>query len=280
MSGFRSETLTKKAASGGLARYRIVTVSGTIASYASAGHPGPLYITEHAAEAGMSVTLCPLESFEGVLQMTCAAAVTAGQRLAVSGAAGKVSETGRGPSIAVALEDGSGDGAIITVALLRGAGASYVNLATSAEVENTTDETAFDQSVSLPADTLKKGDKLKIRARANVVDNNASDTLNLKLKLGAVEIAATGAVNVADADVGYFDAEVIIREDGAAGVLEAAGVTALGVIGTVTAKPFAKAPTAIDTTGALAVTVTATWNAAHADNEVELQHLSVEHIPA
>lgn len=154
----------------------------------------------------------------------------------------------------------------------------YSSIAESAEVENTTTETAFDKSYTIPANTLKAGDILRVKACAFVVDNNSTDTLTLRLKIGSTTIIATAAVDVADNDVGLIEADILIRTIGGSGTLVAYGTQGLGVPGTVTAKLFRKASTAVDTTATQAITVTAEWSVAHADNEVSLTALVVEHI--
>lgn len=154
----------------------------------------------------------------------------------------------------------------------------YVATAESAEHENTTDAADFDKSVTLPAYFLQVGDVLRIRAQVNVVDNNSTDTLTLLLTIGGATIITSGAVDVADADVGYFDCDLVVRAVGAAStaVFQAAGVVALGVQGTVTAKPFMKAlTTVVDTTAAQKIAVNADWSVAHADNEASLSLLNV-----
>ncbi len=158
--------------------------------------------------------------------------------------------------------------------------ARYVSVAASAAVSNTVTETAFDQSVTIPANYLKAGDVIRIRCQAIATATNSTDTLNLKLYLGSVEIAATGAVDVANNDVGYFDVDIVIRTIGASGTLVAAGVQALGVEGTVTAKPLKNASETIDTTAANAVAVKATWSVASASNSVRLDVMNVQLIRA
>lgn len=155
----------------------------------------------------------------------------------------------------------------------------YSQIVESAEHENTTTDADFDKYVDIPANMLQVGDVVKIRAQATVIDNNSTDTLTLVLKVGGVSVISTGAVDVADGDVGYFDVELVVRAIGAGGVaaFQATGVHALGVPGTVTAKPFTKAQTTVfDTTAAVRVAVNADWSVAHADNEVSLSFLSVE----
>lgn len=157
---------------------------------------------------------------------------------------------------------------------------AYSATAASAEVENTTDETAFDKSKTLDGSQFAAGDVIRIRAQGVVVDNNSTDTLTVKLYLGTEEIVSTGAVDVADGDIFYIDCDIVVRTTGATGTIVAAGVVGLGVIGTVTAKPFLKAQATEDISGNVAVALKATWSVAHADNEVRLDILNVQVLKA
>lgn len=155
----------------------------------------------------------------------------------------------------------------------------YANTAASANHTNTTTEANFDKSVSIPAHCLQVGDILKIRALAIAPTTNATDTLTLLLTVGGITVATTGAVDVANNDIGYFDATVVVRAVGAAAVASfaASGVQALGVMGTVTAKPFTKVEaTSFDTTAAVVVAVNADWSVASASNIARLDLLTVE----
>lgn len=149
-------------------------------------------------------------------------------------------------------------------------------VAASTAVTNTTTETAFDKAVNIPANTLKVGDVIRVRAQAIATATNSTDTLDLQLRLGTTDILATGAVDVANNDIGYIDADIVIRTIGASGTMVAAGVVALGVPGTVTAKPKLMASTAIDTTAAISVNVSATWSVANAGNSCRLDVLDVQ----
>lgn len=190
---------------------------------------------------------------------------------------------GRLPAAAVAVAKGdrlrlNGDGCVVQ----NGTGLAsklFSATAESSEHENTTDAANFDVTYSLPANSLEVGDVLKIKAQVTVNDNNSTDTLTLLLTIGGITIATTGAVDVADGDVGYFECDLVVRAIGAAAtaVFQASGVQALGVPGTVTAKPFFKAEgTSFDTTIANVIAVNADWSVAHADNEASLSLLDVE----
>ena len=155
----------------------------------------------------------------------------------------------------------------------------FAQIAESSEHENTITAADFDQSITLPPYGVNVGDIIKIRAQATVIDNKLTDTLPLLLRCGGITLATTGAVDVADGDIGYFDAQLVVRAVGAAATaaFQACGVQALGVPGTVTAKPFFKnEATSFDTTAAMKVAVNADWSVAHADNEVSLSFLTVE----
>jgi hypothetical protein len=171
-----------------------------------------------------------------------------------------------------------GDGTLVKAAT-RGAQLLYSSVAASAEHENTTDEALFDKQYTLPANFVQAGDVLHVRAQIFVVDNNSTDTLTVKLYLGGLTgtaVCTTGAVDVADGDVGYIDAYICFRTIGATGTLVATGLQGLGVPGTVTAKPFLLGSTAVDTTAAKVIGVGADWSVAHEDNEVRLDFLTVE----
>lgn len=150
-------------------------------------------------------------------------------------------------------------------------------VAASDTITNTTTETAFSNGTHVfAADSLRVGDVIRVKAQTLALATNGSDTLTLKLKIGSTAIIATAAVDVANNDIGYIAADIVIRTLGATGTFVASGVQALGVPGTVTAKPFSKSSTTIDTTAAQTVSLTATWSAASTGNQVQLDHFSVE----
>ncbi len=156
-------------------------------------------------------------------------------------------------------------------------------VAASSAVTNTTTETAFDNSsVVIPANTLNAGDVIRVRAQGTNTSGNSTDTLTIKLKVGTTVIVATAAVDVTDGggDVFWIDAEIVIRTTGGTGTFVAGGTQGLGVPGTVTAKPWLKASTTIDTTAAQTLTVTATWSVASASDSCRLDVYDVQVIPS
>ena len=149
-------------------------------------------------------------------------------------------------------------------------------VAASTAITNTTTQTAFDQAVTIPANTLRVGDVIRVVAQAIATATNSTDTLNVTLRIGTTDVVATGAVDVANNDVAVITADLVVRTIGASGTFVAAGLTAIGAAGTATARPAIKASTAIDTTAALSVNATATWSVASASNSVRLDVMDVQ----
>jgi hypothetical protein len=179
-------------------------------------------------------------------------------------------------AIALLKEDAvvsAGDGTVMK--RLIGEGNLYQNVAASANVTNTTVETAFDKSYTIPAKSLRVGDVIDVEVRVSAPTTNSTDTLTLKLKIGTTVLVATGAVNVADGDVGILRARLTIRTIGASGTFVSDGEWALGVPGTAAFSPYVLASTAIDTTATQAITATATWSVASASNIAALQTLGI-----
>lgn len=143
------------------------------------------------------------------------------------------------------------------------------SITTSSAALSANAETAFNQSGTIPAGLLTAGAVLRISAKANVTAGATGDTLILRLKLGAITLVTTATVDVAANDVGVLHSEVTIRAVGAAGTFTHMGYSALGAAGTATLRAAGSNSTsALDTTVANAVTVTADWSADTADTVV------------
>lgn len=166
----------------------------------------------------------------------------------------------------------NGDGCLVVV---RDGNVVFSNAASSAAVTNTTVETAFDVSHSIPANFLKVGDIIRIRAAARATATNSTDTLTLKLKLGTTVIATTATIDVANGDAGFFDVSFRVRSIGATGSIATAGEATLKTTTTAVTGVHT-----IDTTAANAVAVTATWSVANAGNSAELTSLEIERTSA
>ena len=145
---------------------------------------------------------------------------------------------------------------------------------TGREHENTT--TAADLfSYTIPANTLEKGDIVRIKVFCTVVDSNGSDTLTPILNFGGSAIATGAALDVADNDIVYAWADVHCTATGSSGTCTAIAeirTDALGAVHVIATTAL----TSMDTTGGLAVALNVDWDAAHADNEVRIDAVSVE----
>lgn len=257
---------------------RLVKISGSDgqAYLCTAGQVPDGYVSRDYA-AGDHATVHDLNT-GGTCELTAAGAFSIGASLFPQDA-GKVDDTGPGYSVGIAREAATANGDIVEVDKRcgpEGSATMYVAVAASANVTNTNTETAFDVSFTIKKNTLKVGDKIRIRARVSAPTTNSTDTLTLKLKIGSTVVVATGAVDVADGDAGIIDAELTIRTIGASGTFVASGHWVLGVPGTATVRGAVLASTVIDTTADQAVTVTATWSVASASNICALQELSGE----
>ena len=146
-----------------------------------------------------------------------------------------------------------------------------IAVAASTALTASSTETNFDNSVlTIPANTLRVGDVIRVRAQGIATATNSTDTLTGKIKIGSTTVVSTGAVDVANNDIFYLEADIVIRTIGASGTLVAAGAAAIGVEGTVTSKPAKLASTTVDTTAAQTLAVSGQWSTTSASNSCRL----------
>jgi len=145
---------------------------------------------------------------------------------------------------------------------------------TGREHENTT--TAADIfSYTIPANTLEVGDIVRIKVFCTVIDSNGTDTLTPVLNFGGSAIATGAALDVADSDIVFAEADVHVTATGSSGTCTAIAeirTDALGAVHVIAQTAL----TSMDTTGGLAVALNVDWDAAHADNEVRIDTVSIE----
>jgi hypothetical protein len=120
--------------------------------------------------------------------------------------------------------------------------------ASTAQLGTVETDVALDTTATVPAGRLKVGSVIRVRAQGIHTLTTGAETHTMALKIGSTTVASQAAIDPADNDLFYFDAVFVIRTIGASGTFVATGAQAHGVPGTVTAKPFLKASTAIDTT--------------------------------
>lgn len=166
--------------------------------------------------------------------------------------------------------------------LCKAASSFLANIAAaSTALSNTVTETAFSNgTVTIPKNTLKVGDVVRIRSQGIATATNSTDTLTVKAYSGSDQLATTGAVDVANNDIWDINLTLVVRTIGATGTMVGVGTVALGVAGTVTAKEVYLASTTIDTTADITLTVKGTWSVASSSNSCRQDILVVEHVKA
>jgi hypothetical protein len=200
-------------------------------------------------------------------------------------AGGKVTATQNGIPIGIALTAASANNDIIEGLRLDlpNKNKLFTSVVASTAVTNTTTETLFDQSFTIPANMLAAGDRLKIKAQGSAPATNSTDTLTAKLYIGGLAgllIASTGALDVANNDAFFIDADLTIRTAGVSGTVVGTGWITIGTPGTATAKQFVLASSTLDTTASKVVGVSATWSVANAGDSCRLDMLDIERVPA
>ena len=150
----------------------------------------------------------------------------------------------------------------------------YTEAGTLREHENSTDASDIG-SYTIPADTLKIGDIVRIKVFCTVVDTNSTDTLTPILKFGGTAIATGAALDVADDDIVYAWADVHVTAIGSSGTMTAISEIRTDAVGG-TSVTAATNLTSKDTTDGLDVVLNVDWSVAHADNEVRIDAMSVE----
>ena len=145
---------------------------------------------------------------------------------------------------------------------------------TGREHENSTDAADI-LSYYIPANKLEVGDIVRIKVFCTVVDNNSSDTLTPILKFGGSAIATGAALDVNDDDIVYAWADVHVTATGSSGTMTAISELRTDALGA-TVIIGQTALTSKDTTGTLQVVLNVDWSAAHADNEVRIDAVSIE----
>jgi hypothetical protein len=158
-------------------------------------------------------------------------------------------------------------------------GLVYANTAAATAITGATETDAmFDKSISIPANTLKAGSVIRVRAQGIHTATTGAETHTIALKLGSTALVSHAAVDPATNDVFVFDFAVVVRTAGASGTMVGAGFSlATGAAATGTMKAAALASTAVDTTAALVVGVWIDRQASATDaDSARLDVLTVE----
>ncbi len=158
----------------------------------------------------------------------------------------------------------------------------FSQVAAGAALTASSTPTNLSVAPTIPANVLKVGDKIKIRAQVIATATNASDTLNVKAQAtpatsgSAVDLASCGALDVANNDIAIIEFELTIRTIGVSGTMVGVGTTFIGTPGTAASKPVTLASTTIDTTQGQIIGIQGTWSSTNAGNSCRCDILSVE----
>lgn len=174
-----------------------------------------------------------------------------------------------------------------TLAVPRFAGRStvsqllYCSTAASSAITNTSTETLFDTSYTLPANTLAAGRVLRITFHGRATATNSTDTLRCQLYLGGLTgtaILDCPETDVANDDIFFGQCYVVCRTDGTSGTFIAFGDASTPDAETTSATMRANytASTAINTQATFVIGVSATWSAASTSDSCRLENLIVE----
>ena len=149
-----------------------------------------------------------------------------------------------------------------------------IDTAAGTALTNSTTETVLASHV-LPANSLQKFQEYEIATLVRATATNGTDTLRVRLRIGATTLTGTvvadsTAVDVADNDVVSMRTLCDVRSHGTAGSMVCYVVsTILGAEGTVTARAAFEVLTSLDTTAALRIEVTGVWSAASASDSAQ-----------
>lgn len=152
-------------------------------------------------------------------------------------------------------------------------------------IANTTADTAFASSYTIPANSLAVGNVIKVKLFGVYSTALVAPTLTLKFKVGATTVLASSAINTlvgSSTNLGWTaEATFIVTALGASGTFECQGlsefstnsIAAAGLLENLTNTAVIGS---IATTGMLTVAASGTWGTASASNSITLRQMVVE----
>lgn len=141
-------------------------------------------------------------------------------------------------------------------------------------------ETAFDKTVSIPANSLADGSVFRVRGMVFHTTFTGSETAIIKVKVfdgtNTIVLATSATFDGASSDLTVFDCVATVRTDGATGTLVASSMIGIGAVSAGAVTVGGVASSTFDTTAAATVSVTST-NSSTGESAV-LRQLVVERI--
>jgi hypothetical protein len=145
---------------------------------------------------------------------------------------------------------------------------------------NTTDEGVL-ASYEFPADFFVPGKVISGRAFVRVVSANSTDTLTLKARLGPVALTGTAfyestAINAEAEDISVLSFELVCRDADASSTIVATAIGSDPDAAGVATDAQAAIIGSLDLAGASQyLAITGDWSVAHADNQVQIESLTI-----
>lgn len=166
----------------------------------------------------------------------------------------------------------------------------YTATAASTALSNFTSARAADNYITIPANMLEAGSRIKIKYQGIQTAVNGTDTIAVGLNIGGTLAASTLAVTGGTAllagtatagvssGVVWGEYNLIVRTAGSSGTMVGWGLhkPVIAAEATVTVKDDILASTTIDTTVAQIVCVPVTYGAASSSNSFRVDHFEVE----
>lgn len=161
-----------------------------------------------------------------------------------------------------------------------GSSLTYALTTTPASISNTTTETNFAPTYTIPADDCQPGRSYRITAQGTM-STTGTPTIQLRLKWGTTTILTTSAIPTGNNSASRswrMEAAVVCYTAGAGGTVFPQGFTTIGLTSTTIggSDMSATATVGVDTTVAQTVAISAQWGAASASNAIAIRQLMVE----
>lgn len=147
-----------------------------------------------------------------------------------------------------------------------------VDVADGTTHTNSTDEAVL-ASYTFPANSWQAGKVYEFVAACEVPDNNSTDTLTLRVRIGGTTLTGTaiftsGAVDSADGDIAVIRGTLVVRDADSSSTVAYAVLGSNPDAATIAAGAHAGTVASLDATAAIYLELTADWSVAHADNQV------------
>lgn len=141
------------------------------------------------------------------------------------------------------------------------------------------------KSYTIPARAPHSGKAYRFAVCVRTTNQNSTDTLVLKVRLGPTTLTGdvlitTTAVDQATSDISVIDGTLVFRDADGASVVECFGTYTDADAEGIAVKGWAEKLTTLDLDPPVAILLelTATWSAAHADNDTQVVAWIIEEL--